>query len=221
MTLTRRTFNAALATTAVAAAAGLSPVAFLRSAFAEDVASPADLKTPSPLGDMMLGSPSASVTVIEYASMTCPHCAHFHETVYPKLKADYIDTGKIKFIFREFPLDIKAAAGSMLARCIGKDDPQKYFAVVDTLFRTQESWVGADTVNALKRVGKQAGFSDQSVDACLADQKVLDGIKQTQDNAYEKLKVNSTPTFFVNNTVLKGGADIEEFKKVIDPLLKS
>jgi protein-disulfide isomerase len=219
--LTRRHFNAALATTAVAAAVGFSPLAFIRGALAEEVASPADLATPSPLGDMILGSPGASVTVIEYASMTCPHCAHFHETVYPKLKADYIDTGKIKFIFREFPLDIKAAAGSMLARCVGKDDPQKYFAVVDTLFRTQESWVGADTIGALKRVGKQAGFSDQQVDTCLADQKLLDGIKQTQDNAADKLKVNSTPTFFVNNTVMKGGPEFDDFKKVIDPLLKS
>jgi protein-disulfide isomerase len=221
VTITRRTFNAALATTGVVALAGLSPLRLIGSAMAEEVASPADLATPSPLGDMILGSPNASVTVIEYASMTCPHCAHFHETVYPKLKADYIDTGKIKFIFREFPLDIKAAAGSMLARCVGKTDPQKYFAVVDTLFRSQESWAGGDTVNALRRVGKQAGLSDKDVDACLSNQEILDGIKQTQDNASEKLKVNSTPTFFVNGTVLRGAGEIDDFKKVIDPLLKT
>src|SRR5438477_4670383 len=210
-----------MATTAFAAVAGFSPFGLLRSVFAEEPAAPADLATPSPLGDMSLGQPNATVTIIEYASMTCPHCAHFHETVYPKLKAQYIDTGKVRFIFREFPLDLKAAAGSMLARCVGKDDPNKYFAVVDTLFRTQEHWAQNDTVDALKRVGRQAGFSAQSVDSCLASQDTLDAIKKTQEHAYEKLKVNSTPTFFVNGTMLKGGAEFEEFKKVIDPLLKS
>jgi protein-disulfide isomerase len=219
--LTRRSFNAALASTALVAVAGLSPFELIGRAFAEDAADPAALATPSPLGDMMLGQPNAAVTIIEYASMTCPHCAHFHDAVYPRLKKEYIDTGKVRFIFREFPLDIKAAAGSMLARCVGKDDPNKYFAVVDILFRTQESWIGNDTVAALRRIGRQAGFSDQATDTCLADQSTLDAIKTTQEFAADKLKVNSTPTFFVNGTILKGGAEIEEFRKVIDPLLKS
>lgn len=225
MILTRRSFNAACGTTlttaALAAIVGFSPLGVMEPARAEDAPKPEDLATPSPLGDMALGSPAATVTIIEYASMTCPHCAHFHDKVYPKLKAEYIDTGKVKFIFREFPLDIKAAAGSMLARCVAKTDPAKYFAVVDILFRTQETWVPNDTVSELRRVGRQAGLSDQTVDACLADQKILDAIKKTQEHAYEKLKVNSTPTFFVNGTVLKGGTEIEEFRKVIDPLLKS
>jgi protein-disulfide isomerase len=219
--LTRRSFNAALASTALVAAAGLSPLQLIGRAFADDAPNPADLATPSPLGDMTLGEPNAAVTIIEYASMTCPHCAHFHETVYTTLKKDYIDTGKVKFIFREFPLDIKAAAGSMLARCVGKTDPSKYFAVVDILFKTQESWIPNDTVAALRRIGRQAGFSDQATDACLADQPTLDAIKATQEHAADKLKVNSTPTFFVNGTILKGGAEIDEFRKVIDPLLKS
>jgi protein-disulfide isomerase len=217
--LTRRSFSAALASTALVAVAGLSPFQLIGRAFADDAPNPADLATPSPLGDMTLGQPNAAVTIIEYASMTCPHCAHFHETVYPTLKKDYIDTGKVKFIFREFPLDIKAAAGSMLARCVGKDDPNKYFAVVDILFKTQESWIPNDTVAALRRIGRQAGFSDQATDACLADQATLDAIKATQEHAANKLKVNSTPTFFVNGTILKGGAEIDEFRKVIDPLL--
>jgi protein-disulfide isomerase len=153
--------------------------------------------------------------------MTCPHCAHFHETVYPILKKEYIDAGKVRFIFREFPLDIKAAAGSMLARCIAKGDPSKYFAVVDILFKTQEQWIPNETVAGLRRIGRQAGFSDATTDACLADESILDAIKKTHEHAVGKLKVNSTPTFFVNGTVLKGGAEIEEFRKVIDPLLKS
>lgn len=225
MILTRRSFNAALtatlASTALVAVAGLAPFELIGRAFADDAPNPADLATPSPLGDMSLGQANAAVTIIEYASMTCPHCAHFHDAVYPTLKKEYIDTGKVKFIFREFPLDIKAAAGSMLARCIGKDDPNKYFAVVDILFKTQESWIPNDTVAALRRIGRQAGFSDQATDACLANQAMLDGIKATQEHAADKLKVNSTPTFFVNGTVLKGGAEIDEFRKAIDPLLKS
>jgi protein-disulfide isomerase len=223
--LTRRSFNAAfgsaLTTAGFAAVIGVSPFGFIQRALAEDALKPEDLAAPSPLGDMALGSPDATVTIIEYASMTCPHCAHFHDKVYPKLKTEYIDTGKVKFIFREFPLDVKAAAGSMLARCVAKSDPAKYFAVVDILFRTQETWVPNDTVAALQRVGRQAGLSEQTVDTCLKDQKILDAIKKTQEHAYEKLKVNSTPTFFVNGTLLKGGTEIEEFRKVIDPMLKS
>jgi protein-disulfide isomerase len=224
--LTRRSFNAAaintaFASTALVAVAGLSPLELIGRAFAEDAPDPAALATPSPLGDMMLGQANAAVTIIEYASMTCPHCAHFHEAVYPTLKKDYIDAGKVRFIFREFPLDIKAAAGSMLARCVGKDNADKYFAVIDILFKTQETWIPNDTVGALRRIGRQAGFSDQATDACLADQATLDAIKTTQEFAANKLKVNSTPTFFVNGTILKGGAEIDEFRKVIDPLLKS
>ena len=175
---------------------------------------------PGPLPELAMGDASG-VPVVEYGSLTCPHCAAFSRETFPQLKKEYIDTGKVKFIFREFPLDIKAAAGSMLARCVGKDDPNKYFAVVDILFKTQESWIPNDTVAALRRIGRQAGFSDQATDACLANQATLDGIKATQEHAADKLKVNSTPTFFVNGTLLKGGAEIAEFRKVIDPLLKS
>jgi protein-disulfide isomerase len=216
--LTRRMFVAFTSTLALATAAGLSPFRLIGSALAQD-AKPADLAVASPLGDMALGPADAKVTIIEYASMTCPHCADFHKEVYPKLKAQYIDTGKVRFIFREFPLDIKAAAGSMLARCVGKDNAQKYFAVVDILFDTQEDWAVKDTTAALKRIGKQAGMSEQGVEACLASQPTLDGIKATQDYAVDKLKVNSTPTFFVNGTMLKGGASLEDFAKLIDPVL--
>jgi protein-disulfide isomerase len=141
--------------------------------------------------------------------------------VFPKIKSDYIDTNKIRFIFREFPLDIKAAAGSMLARCVGKDDPKKYHAVVDLLFATQNDWVLKDTSEQLRKLSKQTGMSDEAFNACLGNQSMLDAIKQGQDQAYEKFKVDSTPTFFVNGTKLKGGAEYEDFKKLIDPNLKS
>jgi len=218
--ITRRAFTSALATTALIAAAGLSPLGLIRSAFAQDV-NPAELAKPGPLGDVVLGAANAPVTIIEYASMSCGHCAEFHKTVYPKIKADYIDTNKIRFIFREFPLDIKAAAGAMLARCIGKDDPNKYHAVVDILFATQNDWVLKDTSEQLKRVAKQAGMGDEAFDACLKNQSMLDAMKQGQDQAHDKFKVDSTPTFFVNGTKLKGGATFEDFKKLIDPNLKS
>jgi protein-disulfide isomerase len=222
--LTRREFTFALSTTALVAASGvslgLSPVRLIGSAAAQD-ANPAELAKPVPLGDVVLGDPNAPVTIIEYASMSCGHCAEFHRTIYPKLKADYIDTNKIRFIFREFPLDIKAAAGAMLARCVGKDDPKKYHAVVDLLFATQNDWVLKDTSEQLRKLSKQTGMSDEAFNACLGNQSMLDAIKKGQDQAYEKFKVDSTPTFFVNGTKLKGGATYEDFKKLIDPNLKS
>src|SRR5215212_6252128 len=115
--------------TGIAAAIGVSPWRLVGGATAQSQGV-VEVNKPSPLGDMALGSDSASVTIVEYASMTCPHCASFTINVFPKLKSEYIDTGKVRFIFREFPLDLVAAAGSMLARCIGKKDAEKYFAVV-------------------------------------------------------------------------------------------
>jgi protein-disulfide isomerase len=173
------------------------------------------------LPDMVLGPKDATVTVTEYASMTCPHCAAFTTEVFPKIKEAFIDTGKIRFVFREFPLDIKAAAGSMLARCIAKDDSGKYFAVVDMLFKQQNDWVMKDTAATLTRIGKQAGLSQQAVEDCLKDQALLDKIAADQKFANEVLKVNSTPTFFINGEMLKGETSFEEFSKKITPLLKS
>jgi protein-disulfide isomerase len=153
--------------------------------------------------------------------MTCPHCAHFNETVFPKIKSEYIDTGKMRYVFREFPLDIKAAAGSMLARCIAKDDSGKYFAVIDMLFRQQNDWVLKNTTETLKRIGKQAGLGEQAVETCLKDQALLDKIAADQKYASDVLKVNSTPTFFINGEVVKGAVSFEDFDKLIKPLLKS
>jgi protein-disulfide isomerase len=161
------------------------------------------------------------VTITEFASMTCPHCAAFNDNVFPKIKSEYIDSGKIRYVFREFPLDIKAAAGSMLARCIAKDDAAKYFAVVDLLFKQQSDWVMKNTTETLTRIGKQAGLSQQAVEACLKDQALLDKIAADQKYASEVLKVNSTPTFFINGEMIKGESSFEEFDKRIKSLLKS
>ena len=220
MTFTRRAFSALLSATGFAALTGLPLLRTIGSAAAQSQTA-ADVAKPSPLGDMALGPENASVTIVEYASMTCPHCAAFTLNVFPKLKAEYIDTGKVRFVFREFPLDLKAAAGSMLARCIGKSDAAKYFAVVDLLFRQQTDWVLSNTADALKRIGRQAGLSEDQVNACLKDQKILDGIQETQDYASKTLKVNSTPTFFVNGTLVRGETSLEAFEKMINPLLKA
>ena len=218
MIITRRAFTAALSLTGLAALAGLSPLRFIADAMAQ---SATDVAKPQSLPDMALGPANAAVTITEYASMTCPHCANFNEAVFPKIKSAYIDSGKVRYVFREFPLDIKAAAGSMLARCIAKDDAPKYFAVIDLLFRQQNEWVVKNTTETLTRIGKQAGLSQQQVEDCLKDQALLDKIAADQKFANDVLKVNSTPTFFINGEMLKGETSFDEFDKKIKALLKS
>ena len=220
MIITRRAFNAALSLTGLVAFAGLSPWRMIDAAMAQS-ATAADVAKPVSLPDMALGPKDAAVTITEYASMTCPHCARFAEDVFPKIKADYIDTNKVRYVFREFPLDIKAAAGAMLARCIAKDDAGKYFVLINTLFKSQEEWAGPKTTESLKLIGKQAGLSGQAVETCLKDQALLDKIAADQKYANEVLKVNSTPTFFINGDMVKGETSFEEFEKKIQPLLKS
>jgi protein-disulfide isomerase len=177
----------------------------------------AELMAPGPLGDYSLGSANAPVTIVEYASMTCPHCAHFHETTYPEMKTKYIDTGKVRFIFREFPLDALAAAGSMLARCAGKD---KYFPMIETLFSQQKDWVVQKPLEPMLGIAKQAGFTQQSFDECLANQETLAGIEETRTRAM-KLGVNSTPTFFINGKIFRGALTPEELDQQLAPYLKA
>jgi protein-disulfide isomerase len=199
----------------IAAFGGIEALSGADPASAQSVAA-ADLLVPPPLGDRVLGKDDAPVTIVEYASMTCPHCAHFAETTYPELKKRYIDTGKVRFIFREFPLDSLAAGAAMLARCADKD---KYFPLIETLFQTQKRWAVEKPIPPLMAVAKQAGFTEQSFNACLSDQKMLDQMQAEQKRASEKFGVNSTPTLFVNGKKQVGGQTIEDLAKVIDPLL--
>ena len=177
----------------------------------------AELMTPGPLGDEVQGAENAPVTIVEYASMTCPHCSHFHETTYPELKKKYIDTGKVRFIFREFPLDPLAAAASMLARCAGKD---KYFPLIETFFAQQKDWVVQKPLQPMFAIAKQAGFTQQSFDECLANQQMLNGIEETRTRAASKFNVNSTPTFFINGKIFRGALTPEELDKQVAPYLK-
>jgi protein-disulfide isomerase len=180
--------------------------------------SPADLMQPGPLEEMVLGDPNAPITIIEYASMTCPHCAHFERTTYPELKKRYIDTGKVRYVMREFPLDALAAAGFMLARCAG---PDKYETVVETLFAKQADWAMVQKpIPPLMAIAKQFGFTEESFNTCLANQQVLDDIQAVRDHAVNKLGVNSTPTFFINGKRFVGDLSIEVMAKEIDPYLK-
>lgn len=219
--ITRREFCQRTATVALATAVlGVSSLPpFEGLALAETVPA-AELMKPDALPEMVLGADKAPVTVIEYASMTCSHCATFQETTFPELKKRYIDTGKVRYIFREFPLDTLAAAAFMLARCAGEKDNTKYFAMVDTLFRQQRQWAVEKPIPPLLAIAKQAGFTEKTFDACLANQKVLDGIESVRQRAVTAFKVKSTPSFFINGTLYPGALSIEEMAKVIDPYLK-
>jgi protein-disulfide isomerase len=218
LTLTRRRMFSVTATFALAGAAATVLAPRMRAARAQTAETDlATLAKPGPDGDVVVGSEKAPVTIIEYASMTCPHCAHFAEYTFPELQKRYIDTGKVRFIFREFPLDALAAAGFMLARCAGKD---KFMPVVDTLFAKQREWMVDKPIEPLRGISKQFGFTQQTFDECLANQKVLDGIQDVRDRAAAKLGVNSTPTFFVNGKRLNGDQSIDMMAKEIDPYLK-
>lgn len=171
---------------------------------------------PGPLPEMSVGKADAPVTIVEYSSLTCPHCAHFHENTLPELKTKYIDTGKVRIIYREFPFDPLAEAGFMLARC-SKDN---YVPMVSVLFKQQSNWAASQTPkDALLQIAKLAGFTQESFEACLTDQKLLDDIRAVRARGEKDFKVDSTPTFFINGNVYKGAMTIEEMSAVIDGML--
>ena len=185
------------------------------------IAVPADVATkPQALPDMALGPVDAKVTIVEYAASTCPHCAAFNKDVFPKIKSEFIDTGKIRYVFREFPLNIKDLACAMLSRRIAGEDSAKYFAVVDIMFRQQDQLV-EKTSDTLRLIGRQAGLSTQAVEDCLKDQAMQDKISSGQKYAEDVLKVEGTPTFFINGDEIVGEAAFEEFAKRINALLKA
>ena len=167
-----------------------------------------------PLEDFSLGNDDAPIVIVEYASMTCPHCAHFYTEVFPQVKEKYIDTGKARFIFREFPLDGLAVAASMLARCAGED---RFYPMLDGLFETQKTWAvpGEDGKEKLGLIAKQAGFSQEAYDKCLADKELFDKIVAVRKRAHEEFGVDATPSFFVNGKRLPG-IGIDDFEAAIE-----
>jgi len=210
----------------MAAAAGLAIAGFF--AVLGDPAAPAlaqgagvasdVLMAGEALPDVALGAREAPVTIVEYASMTCGHCAGFYATTFPELKSKYIDPGKVRFILREFPLDPLAAAGFMLARCAGDD---KRNAVVDLLFAQQRNWALTDKpLEALAALLKQTGMSQKTFDACLQNDILRDKVYKVHDHAAEKFGVTSTPTFFINGKKETGEIRPDALAKLLDPLLK-
>jgi protein-disulfide isomerase len=204
--LDRRAFMAACA-----AGALLMPAAALAQAV-----NPDELHAPGQLGEKVLGRSDAPVTVVEYASMSCPHCADFDRQVFDEFKLKYIDSGKVRFIFREFPLNAPAYAVAMLARCAPAD---RFFEVVHTFFRTQETWLrGQDLKASIMEAATPFGFTPQSFDACISNQALFQGIEAVK-NRGASFGVQATPTFFVNGKKLEGAATLESLDKAIAPLL--
>jgi protein-disulfide isomerase len=170
---------------------------------------------PAPEEGMALGNPRAKVTVVEYASLSCPHCAHWANDVFPAFKARFIDTGKVRYVLREFitePADV-AAAGWLLARCAG---PSKYFDVVAAVFRDQQKMYDSQDIRGtFLAIAKGAGLSEAQFDQCLKDTQALDALNKRVDRYASEDKIDSTPTFVVNGTVLKGGQTLDQLAAAI------
>jgi protein-disulfide isomerase len=199
-----------------AAAGEAQPAAAVEAPKSQGSVDMAKLLERGALEDKVLGKADAPVTIVEYASMTCPHCAHFHATTLPELKTKYIDTGKVRLIFREFPFDPRSEAGFMLARCSNDN----YFAMVEVLFKQQQNWATVENAkDALLQISKLAGFSQESFEACLTDQKLLDDVRAVQKRGADEFRVDSTPTFFINGNTYKGALSIAEMSAIIDGML--
>ena len=164
-----------------------------------------------------MGAADAPVTIIEYSSLTCPHCAAFHAETLPLIKANYIDTGKARFVFRDFPFDRQALLAAALAHCAGEE---RFFGFLDVLFRTQKTWAhAANPEEALGRIARLGGLTEDEITACLADQTLLDGIMQSRLQGSQEFEIKSTPTFIINGEKVVGAQPYEQFAEVIDRLL--
>ena len=167
--------------------------------------------------EFFLGNKDAKIVVIEYASMTCIHCANFHKQVYPKIKKNYIDTNKIKFIFRDFPLDKQALFASVLAKCAPKD---KYYNFVKLILTNQEKWISNDDafMNKLRNIGKLAGLNENKINSCFKDEKIVNNIIRTRSIGEEKYNINSTPSLIINEKKYSA-MSYENFEKIIEDLI--
>ena len=175
------------------------------------------LMAPGPLDEMALGEPTAPVTIVEYASLTCPHCGNFYRTVFDTLKTKYVDTGKVYFVLREFPLDELAFAAVMAARCAPKD---KFFPIIDTLFREQNDWAFVyDPQPALVAKLQPYGFTEQSFAACLQKPDLAQAINDIAMRAQNEFGVSGTPAFFINGEKYPGEMDLATLESILTPLL--
>lgn len=219
MTHSRR--SALVAISNVGLALGIAPVLTANAARAQGEPSMSALMKEQPLPDMAIGSASAPVTIIEYASMTCGHCAHFAKETFPKVKSTYVDTGKVRFILREFPLDTLAAAVFILARAKADGDASKYFQLIEGFFATQSEWAVKNPVEPLKKAARQMGISEDEFVKAIENRDLLDKVSKVRDYAADTLNVKGTPTFFINGERLSEAATFEKMSEAIDSKLKT
>lgn len=198
----------------------LGALALLFSAHA--VAEP--LSTEKALETRVMGNADAPVTIVEYSSLACSHCAKFHANTLPKIKKNYIDTGKVKLIYRDYPIGGTAYAAAMMARCA---KPERYFQFIEVLFSNQDSWARSkDPPKALARIGKLGGMGQADFDKCIKNEALFNGLRKVQLEATEKLDVNATPSFFVRGGTnsegekISGAQPYEVFEKAINKAMR-
>lgn len=164
--------------------------------------------------DRILGNPDAPVTLIEYASLTCPHCANFHKEILPEIKENWIDTGKARLVYRHFPLDGVALRGAVVAECFEGD---RFFAFMDLLFKQQQNWAfGGDPVEGLRKIALLAGLNNEKYEACSKDEETMNRVLTTLQEAKDTYKINSTPSFVINGETYAGGRSYEEMSKLLE-----
>ncbi len=169
------------------------------------------------LADKVMGSPSASVTIIEYSSLTCSHCAAFQTATLPQLRTAYLDTGRARLIYRDFPLDGASMSASMIARCSG----DRFFAVIDLLYRAQDTWTRAsDVIGALKQTVAPAGMTAGDVDTCLAQTALRDGIAGIYTAGQAQYGIRAVPTFIIDSRKIEGALPFADFDAILKSLIQ-
>jgi protein-disulfide isomerase len=181
------------------------------------VAAAADAPAPVTYRELIDGNPKAKVTIVEFASLTCPHCARFSQTVLPEIKKNYVDTGKVRFVYKDYPLDQLAMTGAMLARCA---PPGRGLKLIDIMFKNQLEWARAEQpIAPLRAYAQLAGMNSAQVDACLQNAALLQAIKDEQNKASTLYQVEATPTFYVGDEKISGEKSYDEFAAIIDKQL--
>lgn len=175
-------------------------------------------------GELFVGDKKAPVVVIEYASLSCPHCAMFYREAFEKMKNEYIDNGKVKFVYRDFPLNQQALVAAMIANCRSEDEKEnraeKYYGLIKALFKTQDTWAfDPKYTEKLESIAKLDGMSSERFKSCIEDQKLQNKILQSRMEAAKSLQLHSTPTFFINGEISEGYVDYLTLKKIIDKKL--
>lgn len=192
-------------------------LAFGGSGLLPRMARAADVALEAALSPRIEGDPNAGLTMIEYSSLTCPHCATFHNDILPKIRETYIDTGKLKLEMRDFPLDQYALRAAAMARCAPEN---RYFPLMDMLFKQQAKWTQAtDPITAIKQIGRLAGIGAEQADACMTNEALLDGILKIRLGGQEDHDVKSTPTFIIGEKRVVGAQPFDTFREAIEPQL--